>query len=129
MEICITDLAAYNNGHLIGEFVSLPIDEKDLKSKIDEILSIGAQSCEDDEHEEIFIADYECEYLEIGEFDNPFKLNEIAEQADRLNDHELKMVSFLLRNGLVGNFEEALEKYEDVIIHEEVADSEFTEIF
>lgn len=26
MEIYITDLAAYNNGHLIGEWVSLPMD-------------------------------------------------------------------------------------------------------
>jgi hypothetical protein len=118
MEIYITDLAAYNNGHLVGEWVSLPIGEDDLKAKIDEILSIGAEACEDDNHDEIFLTDFECDYLEIGEFDNPFKLNEIAEQADGLNDHELKMVSFLLRNGLVKDFTEALEKYEDVIIHE-----------
>lgn len=38
--------------------------------------------------------------------------------ADGLNDHELKMVGFLLRNSLVKDFKEALEKYEDVIIHE-----------
>jgi hypothetical protein len=118
MEIYITDLAAYNNGHLVGEWVSLPMNEENLTSKINEILSIGAEACGDDEHEEIFITDYECDYMEIGEFDNPFKLNEMAEQADGLNDHELKMVEFLLRNGLVKDFEEALEKCEDVIIHE-----------
>lgn len=119
MEIYITDLAAYNNGHLIGEWVSLPMDEDDLKAKINEILTIGAEVCEDDEHEEIFITDYECNFIEIGEYDNPFKLNKIAQQADELNDHERKMVGFLLRNGLVSNFEEALDKYEDVIIHED----------
>jgi len=119
MELFITDLAAYNNGYLIGEWVSLPMDEDDLKAKIDEILSIGAKACGDDEHEEIFLTDYECDYLEIAEYDNPFKLNEMAEQADGLNDHEVKMVRFLLRNGLVNNFEESLEKYEDVIIHED----------
>ncbi|HZF70935.1 antirestriction protein ArdA [Sulfuricurvum sp.] len=119
MEIFITDLAAYNNGYLIGEWLSLPMDEDELKTKIDEILTIGAEACGDDEHEEIFLTDYECDYLEIAEFDNPFKLNEMAEQADGLNDHKLKMVRFLLRNGLVNNFEEALEKYEDVIIHED----------
>ena len=118
MEIYITDLAAYNNGHLIGEWVSLPMDEDDLKTKIDEILAIGVQACEDDDHEEIFITDYECDFMNIGEYDNPFKLNEIAEQIDGLNDHEIKMVKFLLQNGLVKDFEEALEKYEDVIIHE-----------
>lgn len=119
MELFITDLAAYNNGYLIGEWVSLPMDEDELKSKIDEILTIGAEACGDDEHEEIFLTDYDCDYFEIAEFDNPFKLNEIAEQADGLNDHEVKMVRFLLRNGLVKDFEEALEKYEDVIIHED----------
>jgi hypothetical protein len=92
--------------------------EDDLKVKIDEILSIGAEACGDDNHDEIFLTDYECDFMEIGEYDNSFKLNEIAEQADGLNDHEVRMVSFLLRNGLVSNFEEALEKYEDVIIHE-----------
>lgn len=118
MEIYITDLSAYST-HLIGEWVSLPMDENDLKAKIDEILTIGAEACGDDEHEEIFITDYECDFMEIGEYDNIFKLNEIAEQADGLNDHEVKMVRFLLRNCLVKDFEEALEKYEDVIIHED----------
>lgn len=119
MEIFITDLAAFNNGYLIGEWVSLPMDEDDLKAKINEILTIGAEACGSIENEEIFLTDYECSFMEIGEFDNPFKLNEIAEQADGLNDHELKMVGFLLRNGLVKDFEKALDSYEDVIIHED----------
>jgi len=118
MEIYITDLAAYNNGYLIGEWVSLPMDEDDLKVKIDEILTKGAEVCGTHKNEELFLTDYECNFMEIGEFDNPFKLNEIAQQADELNDHELKMVGFLLRNGLVKDFTEALDKYEDVIIHE-----------
>lgn len=118
MEIYITDLAAYNNGHLIGEWVALPMDENDLKAKIEEILTIGTEACGDFKHEEIFITDYECDYLEIGEYDNPFKLNEMAEQADGLNDHELKMVGFLLRNGLAKDYFEAAEHIEDVIIHE-----------
>lgn len=88
MEIYITDLSAYST-HLIGEWVSLPMDEDDLKAKIEEILTIGAKTCGDYKHEEIFITDYECSFMEIGEYDNLFKLNEIAEQADGLNDHEL----------------------------------------
>ncbi|WP_295022709.1 antirestriction protein ArdA [Sulfurimonas sp.] len=115
----ITDLAAYNNGHLIGEWVALPMDEDDLRAKITQILATGAQVCEDDEHEEIFITDFECDFMEIGEYSDPFQLNEIAEQAENLSYYEFKAVKFLLKNYLVKDFNEALEKYEEVIIHED----------
>jgi hypothetical protein len=118
MEIYITDLAAYNNGHLIGEWVALPMDEDDLRAKITEILAMGAQVCGDSEHEEIFITDYESDLMTIGEYADQFQLNEIAEQAENLSDCEVKAVKFLLNNYLVKDFNEALEKYEEVIIHE-----------
>lgn len=118
INIYITDLSAYNNGHLIGEWVSLPMDEEDLRAKINEILLAGSQVCEDDEHEEMFITDFECDFLEIGEYADPFQLNEIAEQAESLSEYEIKAVKFLLNNYLVKDFNEALEKYEEVIIHE-----------
>lgn len=117
MEIYITDQSAFST-HLIGEWVSLPMEENNLKAKIEEILTIGAKACGDFKHEEIFITDYECSFMEIGEYDNIFKLNEIAKQADGLNDHELKMVGFLLRNGLAKDYFEAVEHIEDIIIHE-----------
>lgn len=119
MEIYITDLAAYNNGHLIGEWVALPIDEDDLRAKITEILATGSEIFGEDEHEEIFITDYQCGFMEIGEYTDPFQLNEIAEQAENLGDYELKAVKFLLNNNLVKDFNEALEKYEDVVIHQD----------
>lgn len=119
MEIYITDLAAYNNGHLIGNFFALPMDEDDLRAKIKEILSTGAEVCGDNEHEEIFITDYECDFMEIGEYADPFQLNEIAQQAENLSDYEMKAIKFLLNNSLVKDFSEALEKYDEVIIHED----------
>lgn len=118
MEIYITDLAAYNNGHLIGEWVSLPMDEDDLKSKIDEILSIGAKACGNIKNEEIFITDYESNFMEIGEYDDPYKLNEIAQKMERMNYYFKKMTKFLLSNNLVSNLNEAIEEAENVIIHE-----------
>ena len=119
MEIYITDLAAYNNSYLIGEWLSLPMDEDDLKSKIDEILSIGAKACGNTENEEIFITDFECDFMEIGEYDDPYKLNEIAAKMERMNEHLKKMTKFLLSNNLVRNLNEAIEEAEDlIIIHE-----------
>jgi hypothetical protein len=119
MEIYITALAAYNNGYLIGEWVTLPMNDDDLRAKIKEILSTGAKVCGDDQHEEIFITDYNCDFMKIGEYADPFQLNEIAEQAENLSEYELKAVKFLLNNYLVKDFNEALEKYEDVIIHQD----------
>lgn len=118
MEIYITDLAAYNNGHLIGEWVSLPMDEDDLNFKVAEILSLGAEVCGDTEHEEIFFTDNECDYMEIGEYGNIYHLNEIAAKMERMNDHFKKMTKFLLSNNLVSNLNEAIEEVENVIIHE-----------
>lgn len=119
MEIYITDLAAYNAGHLIGEWVALPMDEDDLKAKITEILSTGAKVCGDGEHEELFITDYECQFMRLNEYDNIEKLNEIAEAVDGLQEHELKAIRFLMDNNLVNDLEEAIERYENVIIHED----------
>lgn len=118
MEIYITDLAAYNNGYLIGEWVALPMDENDLSAKIREILAIGAEACGDTEHEEIFITDYESDLVSIGEYDDIFSLNAMAEKSEFLNDYEIKAIKFLLRNNFVKDFDEAMEHFEDVIIHE-----------
>lgn len=119
MEIFITDLAAYNAGYLIGQWVSLPMDTQDLHAKIAEILASGAEVCGDGEHEEMFITDYECDFIEIGEYDDPFELNVMAEKVESLSDYEVKAVKFLLKNYLVQDFDEAIEKYDDVIIHED----------
>ena len=43
MNVYITDLASYNNGNLVGEWVSLPLDNEDLKSKINSILELGSE--------------------------------------------------------------------------------------
>ena len=120
MEIYITDLAAYNNGHLIGEWVSLPMSKNDLNLKISEILLRGTEVCNKDEiHEEFFITDYECDFMEIGEYDDVYNLNDIAAKMERMNDHFKKITKFLLSNNLVSNLNEAIEEVENVIIHED----------
>ena len=121
MQIFITDLAAYNGGALIGEWVSLPMDEQELNTKIKMILDEGAAALNEGYHEEVFITDYECDFLDINEYDSIEELNRIADAAQSLNERELKAVRFLMDNHLVNGFEEALDKYEDVIIHEDMS--------
>ncbi len=59
LNVYITDLSAYNSGYLVGEWVSLPINEDDLHDKVREILTNGASLCGEEEHEESFITDWE----------------------------------------------------------------------
>ena len=78
MKIFITNLAKYNEGILTGEWVSLPMDEMKLQSKINNILG----SCE-----EFFISDYETPII-IGEYDNISDLNEFAEKLDDIQERD-----------------------------------------
>ena len=126
LKIYITDLAAYNNGYLVGEWVSLPINEEDLSLKIKDILEAGSKACGFGEtHEEYFITDYEFEtefkLFEVEEYSNPYTLNEELEKFVALEDYDLKRVSFLLDQNLVCNIDEALERYDDVIIYENMS--------
>ena len=121
MEIYITDLASYNSGNLVGEWVSLPMDETDLNTKIQEILQRGSEiDGYGETHEEYFITDLECDYYDVDEYENISTLNKMAQSVENLSNEEKNGVKFLLENHLVNNFEEALEKYEDVIIHEDM---------
>lgn len=123
LKIYITDLAAYNEGFLSGEWVSLPMGEDELNEKIKEVLSVGSALCENEEHEEFFITDYEFEtefsFAEVGEYSNPFTLNETAESLSDLVEGDMKRVSYLIDN-CGYDLAAALEKYEDVIIYEDM---------
>lgn len=119
MEICITDLSAYNKGHLNYEWVSLPIDEEELSTEIKSILNRGEKYFNNEDlHEEIFISDFECDYMDIGEYDNIRELNQIAEATELLNDDDIKKIKFLLGEGLVSNVEDAIERCDDVNIYQ-----------
>jgi len=78
MKIFITNLAKYNEGILKGEWISLPMDEMKLQTKINNILG-GT--------EEFFISDYEAPFI-IGEFNNISELNEFAEQLDGIQERD-----------------------------------------
>ena len=78
MKIFIANLAKYNEGILKGEWICLPMDEKKLWSKINNILGID---------EELFISDYEAPII-IDEYDNISDLNEFAEKLDDIQEKD-----------------------------------------
>ena len=89
MNIYLTNLGKYNEGELVGEWVQLPISNEELQ-KVFERIGIN------EEYEEYFITDYECDFYEIGEYENIDTLNEIAEKIDNLDEEQEQVVKVLM---------------------------------
>ncbi|MDD3597093.1 antirestriction protein ArdA [Sulfuricurvum sp.] len=122
VDVFITDLSAYNNGFLVGEWVSLPLDSAKLTYKIREILAEGQLQCKSNQHHtEWFITDYEGTEnftMTVDEYTNIYALNDQLSLLEFKSDYELKAISFLLGESLAIDIEDAISKVDDVIVHE-----------
>lgn len=121
IKIYIANLGKYNEGELVGEWVTLPVTEKELQDVFCRI-KLGFRDSEGDYHhgyiekdengceyvyEEYAIHDYEAPF-EINEYVNIYKLNELAQQLEELEDYQKKEVELLLATNEV-TFEESLD--------------------
>lgn len=99
LKIFISNLKEYNNGKIIGEWVSLPCEG--LEEVLDKISNSGK--------DELFISDYETDIsrLKVSEYDNILELNSIAEEIDNLADDEVIALQAYLEEY---NMEQALEE-------------------
>jgi len=130
MRIYITDLEAYNLGYLVGAWVSLPMDEELLADEIKKVLSRGRNECKHKHHhQEVFITDYEAD-ISISEYDNIYRLNELAEYLEGMNDDDLLKFKLLSYEGY--NEREVLinglDNY-DVDIYDYSSDTSFTDVY
>lgn len=116
MRVYITDLEAYNNGHLVGAWYELPMNEDLLTESVENELVKGKKICNSSHyHEEYFITDYECDYMKIDEYESLTKLNEIAQKVDSLDDEERTAVKLMLENYIVDSMDEAIENIDNII--------------
>lgn len=114
INVYITNLAKYNEGYLIGDWVTLPLPPEDLDEVIAKILG---------DDEEYFITDYETDLpIDIGEYTDVYELNELAEQLDDLNEHEQKKVKAILEWGAYGKLEDAIDNVDNFTLHEDIED-------
>ena len=102
MNIYLTNLGKYNEGELVGEWVELPVSQEELQEVFKRI---GIN----EEYEEYFITDYECDFYEVGEYENIDTLNEIAEKLDELDESESKIVKAMMSE-CGYTLDEAIEK-------------------
>lgn len=108
IKIWLGDLGQYNAGNLVGEWLSLPMDEEELAVKVNQYSRDGDG--------DYFIADYETpDGINVKQYDNVMKLNTIAETLDGLSEYDVKRVVWLAGER---DLETALDNYEDVTFYE-----------
>lgn len=129
MDIYITDLQAYNEGHLVGKWVQLPLSSFELSQALSELLNEGEAICGSDNHEELFITDYEAEIV-ISEYDDIYRLNELSEAMETFSDDDILKLKFLSHEGynerdVINN---GIDSY-DVDIYDYRDNKSFTDTF
>jgi antirestriction protein len=117
----ITNLGKYNEGVMMGEWITFPIDEEELETVLERI---GIN----EEYEEVFFTDWECEIdCGFGEYEDIESVNELAERLEEIEMHDdlEKLEAIIEATG--DSLEEALNYMDDAIFYpgytlEEVAE-------
>lgn len=126
LQVYLSDLAAYNKGYLLGEWIRLPMPQTKLRETLEKLLASGTTLCfmemgYYEKHEEHFITDYEWEEMElysIDEYANLERLNHECHLLETLSQQELKALKFILDETSGTDIETAMQKLCDVTIHE-----------
>lgn len=118
LKVALTNLGKYNEGELVYEWVILPAESEEIFEAFEEI---GVK--DGTEYEEYFISDYETKIngLEIGEYDNIFKLNKLMKKIDELDNYEKEVFEAILENN--GNDVEdslLMLKHNDYVYYPEI---------
>ncbi len=127
MKIALTNLGAYNEGTLRFTWLTLPASEKEIEEAM-EAIGIG----ETDEccgvYEEWFITDYECEYMEIGEYDDIDYLNDIAQEIYDLDEYDREKLAAYMEV-YSNDIEKALDRLDDCVWYPNQDIEEVAEMF
>jgi antirestriction protein len=104
LKIYIANLGKYNEGQLVGEWVTLPVTVDDLKA-ICARIGINAS------YEETAIHDFETDLpIQVNEYDNILMLSEAVESFEALSEGEREKVAALLEAGYYDNIADAIDR-------------------
>jgi len=120
----VTNLGKYNEGELVGEWVSFPVSADEMKAVLDRI-QIGHPDDFGVPYEEIFITDYDTDIYGLqnllGEFTSLEELNYLAGRLDEMSTYEIDKFKAVLESGIdieesglsgIINLTYSLDKYE-----------------
>ena len=99
----VTNLGKYNEGELVGEWVSFPVSADEMKAVLDRI-QIGYPDDFGISYEEIFITDYDTDIYGLqnllGEFTSLEELNYLAGRLDEMSIYEIDKFKAVLESGI-----------------------------
>ena len=99
----VTNLGKYNEGELVGEWVSFPVSADEMKAILDRI-QIGHPDDFGVPYEEIFITDYDTDIYGLqnllGEFTSLEELNYLAGRLDEMSTYEIDKFKAVLESGI-----------------------------
>ena len=105
MQVYIANLGKYNEGELVGDWFSFPLDEEVIAERI------GLNA----EYEEYAIHDTDNFPMEISEYTSIEELNRIYEQLEELPDYLLDDLDSFI--SCYGSLEELVEHKDDIILY------------
>ena len=97
LEAYVTNLGKYNEGYLVGKYLSFPTTAEEVQALLKRIGIDGVR------YEEIFITDYETDlpglYDCLGEYESIDELNYLAELLDGLSKSEMDIFCAAVEHG------------------------------
>lgn len=126
----VTNLGKYNEGYLVGEWVTFPITEQEESEIFARIGISNEPDANGNYYEEYFVTDYESDfdlYSVYGEYVSIGTLNDIAERLEALSEYEKDVLQAILEAGYYRDLEEALERINEYGLAYDVTGAEYEE--
>lgn len=118
----ITNLGKYNEGYLIGKWISFPVNDDELETIFKEIGISSEPDLNGNVYEEYFMTDYEIDIpgLEFGEYTSIETLNSSAETWESLTEYEKEIAAAIVEAGYENSIEDAAETVNDYTLMTDV---------
>lgn len=124
--VYIANLGKYNEGELVGQWLSLPATQEDIEAMY---VNIGVGHIENGKYihglelngvvyEETAIHDYETDIdgLEIGEYDNLNDLNNLMELFESLDEQDIEKIQAVM-NCFGYEAEDVIDRLDDFVLY------------
>lgn len=124
LNVYLTNLAKYNEGYLMGEWLELPLTEEELADAIKRVAPNG--------EDELFITDFESDLgIEVGEYENVNVLNNAIAKLEEVASDEYdqkKLAAIIEENGVdLYKVDELIDKMDDYEFYQDWDGAEYEE--